>query len=268
MRIEFHGVGFAYPGGGPVLRGVDLAATGGELVALVGANGSGKSTLLRVGAGYLMPSQGRALLDTVPVGTMNPRARARRIACLEQNRRLDLDFTVREAVCMGRVPYRSRWGRETAKDREAVGRAMADAGISRLADRSIHALSGGERQRVFLSMALAQEPSVLILDEPTAHLDIRYQMELMEIIRSRTAMGMSILAALHDLTMAASYVDRVAILHCGRIAADGVPQAVLSESAIRDAFGAQVRVLHDEGSGALTVLPRRKDDGPHAREPG
>ena len=257
MRIEFHGVGFAYPGGEPVLRGVDLAAAEGELVVVVGANGSGKTTLLRVGAGYLMPNEGRASLDAVSVGRMNPRVRARRLACLEQNRRLDLDFTVREAVLMGRVPHRRRWGRETARDRRAVGQAMADAEISRLADRSMQALSGGERQRVFLAMALAQEPSVLILDEPTAHLDIHYQMELMEIIRSRTAMGMTILAALHDLTLAASYADRVAILHNGRIAADGTPHTVLTEAAIRDAFGARVRVLRDEDSGALTVLPRR-----------
>ena len=258
MRVNIRGLSFSYPGGKPVLRGVDLLVSGGELVALVGANGSGKSTLLKTVSGYLKPASGEVLLDGADAGGLPPRERARKMASLEQDRRLELDFTVREAVSMGRIPHRARFVRETQQDRHAVSEAMEMTDTAGLADRSIHTLSGGERQRVYLATALAQEPAALILDEPTTHLDIRYQMELMEIIAARADAGLAVLLAVHDLTMAAAYAGRIAMLFDGRIVADGPSHKVLTESSILAAFGARVLVRRDPETAAITVIPRRR----------
>ena len=257
MNIDIRGLAFSYTSHDHVLRCVDLSVAAGELVALVGANGSGKSTLLKLVSGYLKPSGGEVLLDGISIGSLSPRAAARRLACLEQERRIDLDFSVREIVAMGRIPHRARFSRETARDRHAVREAMDITDTASLANRYIHTLSGGERQRVFLATALAQEPAALILDEPTTHFDIRYQMELMEIIKARAAAGIAVLIAVHDLTIAAAYADRIAILHDARIADDGSPSEVLTESVIFTAFGARVFVRRDPESQAMIVIPRR-----------
>ena len=169
---------------------------------------------------------------------------------------MTLDFTVREVVTMGRIPHRSRFARETTHDRRQVDEAMKLTETSGLARRSIHSLSGGERQRVYLATALAQEPEALLLDEPTTHFDIRYQMELMEIIAERARSGIAVLVAVHDLNTAAAYATRMAILQDGRIAADGDPADVLTESAIAEAFGARVSIRFDPDTGHVTVIPR------------
>lgn len=256
MNLSVRGLTFAYPGSEPVLNGVDLMIGGGELVALVGANGSGKSTLLSLCSGYLTPADGEISLDTTLLRSLSPRAIAKRVASLEQDRHMALDFTVREVVTMGRIPHRTRFGRETSHDRERIDEAMVLTDTVDLADRSIHALSGGERQRVYLATALAQDPEALILDEPTTHFDIRYQMDLMEIIVDCARSGLAVLVAVHDLNIAAAYADRIAILHQGTIVADGLPAEVLTETAIAEAFGAQVAVRLDEETGKITVIPR------------
>ena len=256
MSLEAQGLSFAYPASDLVLRGVDLVMNGGELVVLVGANGSGKSTVLSLLSGYRRPSKGDVLLDGSSVRDLSPREIARRMATLEQERQTALDFTVREVVAMGRIPHRSRFGRETVHDRKRIDEAMMLTDTADLTDRSIHTLSGGERQRVYLATALAQDPQLLLLDEPTTHFDIRYQMELMEIIVDRAASGLAVLIAVHDLNIAAAYADRIAILHRGRIAADGPPVDVLTETAIAEAFGAQAAVRHDDETGKVTVIPR------------
>jgi len=256
MRLSIQGVFFAYPGSEPVLCGTDLAVDASELVALVGANGSGKSTLLSLASGYRTPSGGRVCYDEVPVHTLSPRAIAQRVASLEQERHTALDFTVHEVIAMGRIPHRGRFGRASAEDREKVGEAMARTDTDGLASRSIHALSGGERQRVYLATALAQDPQVLLLDEPTTHFDIRYQMELMEIIAERARSGLAVLMAVHDLNIAAAYAGRIAVLSHGRITADGLPGDVLTEPKIAEAFGARVSVKRDPETGNITVIPR------------
>jgi len=256
MKLTVQGLTFAYAGADPVLRGVDLTISGGELVALVGANGSGKSTLLSLISGYFSPADGEVLLDDISLRSLSPRTIAKRLASLEQDRHMALDFTVREVVAMGRIPHRSRFGRETAHDRERIDEAMTLTDTTDLADRSIHALSGGERQRVYLATALAQDPEALILDEPTTHFDIRYQMELMEIIADRARSGLAVLMAVHDLNIAAAYANRIAILREGRIVADGEPADILTEASIAEAFGAQVAVRHDPETGKVTVVPR------------
>jgi len=256
MNLSVRAITYAYPESEPVLNGIDLMIGGGELVALVGANGSGKSTLLSLCSGYLTPADGDILLDDQSIQSLSPRAIAKRLASLEQDRHMALDFTVREVIAMGRIPHRTRFGCETSHDRERINEAMVLTDTVSLASRSIHALSGGERQRVYLATALAQDPEALILDEPTTHFDIRYQMDLMEIIADRARYGLAVLMAVHDLNIAAAYADRIAVLHEGRIVADGAPTEVLTETAIAEAFGAQVAVRLDEMTGKVAVIPR------------
>ena len=256
MKLVMQDLTFAYPGSQPILRGVNLTVVAGDLLALVGANGAGKSTLLSLATGYRTPSGGEVLFDDLPVASLPPQAIAKRVACLEQDRHTTLDFTVREVVAMGRIPHRGRFARETSHDRQSVDEAMELTETAGLAGRSVHSLSGGERQRVYLATALAQDPEALLLDEPTTHFDIRYQMELMEIIAERACSGLAVVVAVHDLNTAAAYAHRIALLQDGRIAADGSPADVLTETAIADAFHARVSVRRDPDTGHVTVIPR------------
>lgn len=252
MRVSIKDLGFAYDGR-PVLEGIYLEVEEGEVLALVGPNGSGKTTLLRNIAGVLEPSAGTVYLDFKELREFSPRELARYLAAMEQERRVGFDFTVRELVELGRLPHLSRWERLGAKDHEAVERAMELTHVEEFADRSISTLSGGERQRVFLAIALAQEPKILLLDEPTAHLDINYQIELMEIIRQRAEVGLTIIMALHDLNLAAHYADRAALLHQGRIVALGRPEEVLTARNIKRTFGAEVAIGRNPLTGGLYI---------------
>jgi len=254
MRVSVKDLGFAYDGR-PVLEGIYLEVEEGEILALVGPNGSGKTTLLRNIAGVLEPSAGAVYLDFKELREFSPRELARYLAAVEQERRVGFDFTVRELVELGRLPHLGRWERLGAEDHETIERAMELTHIQEFAERPISTLSGGERQRVFLAIALAQEPKILLLDEPTAHLDINYQIELMEIIRRRAEAGLTIITALHDLNLAAYYADRTALLHRGRIAALGRPEEVLTARNIKRAFGAEVAVGRNPLTGGLYIAP-------------
>ncbi len=256
MRIEVRDVSFAYDDRTPALRGVRLDVQSAESVALIGPNGSGKSTLLRVISGVLRPGSGTVRLDASPVAALSARRRARCLAMVEQERPMGFDFTVREVVAMGRIPYRGRFARESSVDRKAVERAMDLADVRGLADRSIRAVSGGERQRVFLGMALAQEPDVLLLDEPTTHLDLRHQVGFMSIVRERASAGMTVLIAIHDLTLAAQATDRIALMSEGRIAVTGIAGDVLTASNVRRVFGVDAAVGEHPELGTTYVLPK------------
>jgi iron complex transport system ATP-binding protein len=255
MRIEVRNVSFAYDDRTPALRGVRLDVRSGESVALIGPNGSGKSTLLKVVSGVLRPDMGAVQLDERNIGELSARRRARCLAMVEQERPMGFDFTVREVVAMGRIPYRGRFAREARVDRRAVDRAMDLADIRELADRSIRAVSGGERQRVFLGMALAQEPDVLLLDEPTTHLDLRHQVGFMSIVRERACAGMTVLIAIHDLTLAAQATDRIALMSEGRIVVTGIAGDVLTASNVRRVFGVDAVVGAHPELGTTYVLP-------------
>jgi iron complex transport system ATP-binding protein len=239
------GVTFGYPlaGGGhrPVLRGVDLALAPGEMVALVGPNGSGKTTILRLLAGLLRPDDGSVVFDGRGIGEWRRDALARRVAVLPQQLDLPAGFSAGEIVAMGRAPHASRLFGSTAADERAVARALADADAEDLADRPAAELSGGERQRVLVAMALAQEPELLLMDEPTLHLDLAHQVALLETIRGlRGQRGLTVLAVLHDLNLAATFIPRVAVLHDGRVLADGPPDEVLTPDLVEHAFGVAV----------------------------
>jgi len=262
MRVEVRSVSFAYDGRTPALRGVRLDVRSGESVALIGPNGSGKSTLLKVVSGVLRPDSGTVRLDASPLVALSARQRARCLAMVEQERPMGFDFTVREVVAMGRIPHRGRFARESRDDRRAIERAMDLADIHGLADRSIRAVSGGERQRVFLGMALAQEPNVLLLDEPTTHLDLRHQVGFMSIVREQARAGMTVLIAIHDLTLAAQATDRIALMSDGRIVVNGTPNEVLTQANVRRVFGVDAVVGEHPELGTTYVLPslvRRAD---------
>jgi len=266
MRIAIEAVSFAYDPDTPALTDVGLGIASGESVALAGPNGSGKSTLLRVVSGLLRPQSGSVHIDDRPVDSLGARRIARCLAMVEQDRSMGFDFTVREVVAMGRIPHRGRFGRESHDDRRAIAHALEVADIQGLADRSIRAVSGGERQRVFLGMALAQEPAVLLLDEPTTHLDLRHQVRFMRIVRERAADGMTILIAIHDLTLAAQAADRIALMHAGRIAEIGPPGDVLTTPNVRRVFGVDAVIGEHPDLRMLYVLPALADRNARSSE--
>ena len=241
MEITVEGLKFSY-NGSPLLDGIDLIVTGGEVLVIVGPNGSGKTTLLRNISGILSPEVGSVYLDMTRLPELSITELARYLAVVEQEREIGFDFTVREVVALGRLPHRGRFARETRTDREWIGRAMELTNVAPFAERSIRELSGGEKQRVFLAMALAQNPRVLLLDEPTTYLDINHQIQIMDIVRQQAAAGLTVLMAIHDLNLAAQYADRVAILHRGRLLAVGKPADVLTEANIKEAFQTDVAV--------------------------
>jgi iron complex transport system ATP-binding protein len=243
----------------PVLREVSLTAARGQYLGLVGPNGSGKSTLLRVLSRVLAPSRGQVLLDGVDIYRMPARNLARRLAVVAQDNAVHFDFTVRDVVLMGRAPHLSRFGMEGPQDYAIAARCLELTRTALFADRPITALSGGERQRGMIARALAQEPEVLLLDEPTAHLDINHQIEILDLTRKLTAShGLATLVVLHDLNLASQYCDHLVLLAEGRVIAAGPPQEVVTESHIREAYGADVQVrLHPTtGRPYLTLLSR------------
>ncbi|MFD3912877.1 ABC transporter ATP-binding protein [Streptomyces sp. NPDC058603] len=229
----------------------DLTAAPGETVGLVGPNGSGKTTLLRCVYGTLRPSHGRALLDGDDLLTMTPKARARRVATVPQDGQLDFELTVREVVAMGRSPHKRFWEADTAADAALAEAALGRVGIAGLADRAFPSLSGGERQRALVARALVQRPALLVLDEPTNHLDIRYQLDILTLIRES---GTTNLLALHDLNLAASYCDRVYVLQEGRIVASGTPHEVFTAELLATVYGVTAEVSTHPATGAPTVV--------------
>jgi iron complex transport system ATP-binding protein len=220
-----------------VLRGVDLRVVPGEMVALLGANGSGKTTLLRLVGGALRPQHGQVRVADRPVEQWERNALARRVAVLPQQLDLPDGFRVAELVEMGRAPHARRLFGSTADDQRAIARALADADALDLADRYPHELSGGERQRALVAMALAQEPELLLLDEPTLHLDLAHQVALLSSIRRlRAQRALTVIAVLHDLNLAAAFAPRVVILDGGIVAADGPASDVLQADLISRVF--------------------------------
>ena len=231
-----------------ILTGVDLAVGAGERVALVGPNGAGKSTLLRVLAGIEPPHAGSVLLKGDPLHALRPRDRAREIAVVSQHELPPADLLVRELVALGRVPHRSPWA--TEPDDQAL-EALDRLGLRAFTDRPVDRLSGGELRRVLVARALAQEAPLLVLDEPTNHLDLRHQHELLGIVRE---LGLTVVAAIHDLGLAARYFDTVAVVHDGGVVAHGDPGAVLTTGLVQRVFGVRVAWVRHPETGLTHVL--------------
>jgi iron complex transport system ATP-binding protein len=225
-------------GGVRALQDVTLSMAAGELHGVVGPNGAGKTTLLRAIAGVVAPSAGRVLVEDAQPHRMRAPVLARRMAVLTQHPVAPPGLTVREAVSWGRMPHLGRLAAAGQGDLRAVDRALDATGMQDLADRLVSTLSGGERQRALIARALAQEPRILLLDEPTAHLDAAHQVEVMRVLRRLAGDRLTIVVALHDLRLAAAYCDRLALLAHGRLLAAGPPAAVLTDALIQAAYGA------------------------------
>jgi iron complex transport system ATP-binding protein len=253
--LTAHGLSFAYRDR-RILDDVSLAVEESEFVGLIGPNGSGKTTLLRVLLGFLSPTQGEVRLIGVPLDALTRREVALGLTIVQQDTRLDFAFTVREVVAMGRTPHLGRFTSETRIDKEAIRLAMQATETSGLAQRPVTELSGGERQRVHLARALAQNTQVILLDEPTANLDLAHQLEMLGLVRDLTRRGKAALAAIHDLALAARFCDRLLLLSGGKVVAAGPPADVVTESNLDRFFGLRGRVLRDEESGSLIVVPR------------
>jgi iron complex transport system ATP-binding protein len=249
--LEFHDVAAGY-GARDVLRGVTLAARPGEVLGLVGPNGSGKTTLVRVASRALRPRAGRVLLEGRDPYSLAARHAARLVAVVPQDLAPVFTFTVLEVVLMGRSPYRSAWRGGGADDWSAARAAMEATAVQHLADRPMEELSGGERRRVVLAQALAQEAPVLVLDEPTTHLDVRHVLDLLGIVR-RLAAGerRAVLGVFHDLNLAAATCDRIVALHEGRVVAEGPPSEVVTRELLREVYGVEA----DVHPNALTGRP-------------
>ena len=241
-----------------VLDAVDFDAEPGELVGIVGPNGSGKSTLLRLLAGLDRPQRGQVTWDNRALPTFSHTERARLLAFLPQSPQVAFGFTARQVVLMGRAAHH-RGAFETQADRTAADAALAEVGLTELADRSVDSLSGGERQRVFLALALAQEAQALLLDEPLGHLDPGHQMAVCEAVAHRAHTGRVGVVVLHDLNLAAQFCDRMVLLVAGRVAAVGTPRAVLESDALATAYGVQAAYVgtHPDGRRS-TYTPLRR----------
>jgi iron complex transport system ATP-binding protein len=241
-----------------VLEGVSAAIRPGGLTAIVGPNGSGKSTLLRVLAGLLAPSAGTVVLDGVLVGGLSRRSVASRVAFLPQAAGAEAAFTVEEAVAMGRYPHRGRF--EPARDRDhlAVAAAIAACDLAPIAGRTIDRLSGGEWQRVAIARCLAAEPDVVLLDEPTAHLDLEHALDIFDRCRGLAASGRAVAIATHDLATAARTTAEVLVLDRGRVAAYGRPSDVVTPALCRDVFAVDAEVVPFRTGPVFVFSPRRR----------
>lgn len=220
-----------------ILQVISLSSRGGEFVGLVGPNGAGKSTLIKCISGLLARTGGSVSLDGRDLELMSPRQIAQVVAHLPQNTSVDFGFTSLEVVLMGRNPHLGPFQLEGAGDYDIARAGMAFTDTDWLADRDINTLSGGERQRVLIARALAQEPRLLLLDEPTANLDIQHQLQVMELVRKLVDGGLAAVTAMHDLNMASNYCDRIYVMKAGEIVASGAPGEVLRSELIHDVFG-------------------------------
>ena len=250
MRIAGEKIGFRI---GPhvLLDGVTLDVPDGSMVGLVGANGSGKSTLLRLLYRALKPQTGTAWLGDMPLWELDQRRAAQLIGAVPQDQPSEFDLTVNDLVQLGRLPHQHMFARTSMKDEQIVADALEQTGVTHLRHRSLKALSGGERQRAIVARALAQQPQVLLLDEPTNSLDVRYQHELLQLLRD---LRLTSLIALHDLNLAGAYCDYAIVLRSGSVVAAGPVLDVLVPEVIEPAFGIGASLIEHPVSGRRQLV--------------
>ncbi|WP_297713779.1 heme ABC transporter ATP-binding protein [Clostridium sp.] len=226
-----------------ILKGINIEVDNKEVVGIIGPNGSGKSTLLKCIYMVLKPNDGAILLDNVDIKDMTVKESSKRLAVLSQHNNYNFDFTVKDIVLMGRSPHKKFMERDNKEDYDIVNEALKKVDMFEFKDRSFQSLSGGEQQRVILARALAQQPQCLILDEPTNHLDIKYQLQLMRIVKG---LGIEVIAAIHDLNIAAMYCDKIYVLKDGEIIKNGKPKDVLTQELIKDVYEVDSEVIVNE----------------------
>lgn len=255
--VELQGVSAGY-GEADVLHDVTLSVQSGHLCAVLGPNGAGKSTLVKLICGALRPRAGRVLVQGEDLAALDRPAIARKVAVVPQSVGVAFGFTVREVVMMGRAPHQGAWMRATGADTAAVDRAIEACELHDLASRPVEALSGGEQKRVAIARALAQEAPVLLLDEASAHLDVRHVIDLHELVRRElTRRELACVTVLHDLNAAARYADRVALLQRGRLVAEGTVEQVMTYRRLTEVFETELYVGVNELDNARYFLPFR-----------
>lgn len=243
------------------LTDIDVHIKAGEIVSLIGPNGSGKSTLLRLLSRLIAPETGKILLNGKQIAQLSTRDVAKSLAMLPQMQEQQLDLTVKELVEFGRHPHRSTYGKSDKEDGKIIEWALGVTKLNRLRNRMLHTLSGGERQRAWIAMAIAQRPSILLLDEPTTYLDISHQLEVMELVTElNETFGMTVVMVLHDINQAARYSDRLIVLKDGQIRYDGIPQCVLCKDMFRSIFEIDAEIFTKDGTCFFTPNKLRKDD--------
>ncbi len=264
-NIEAKDIEFGYTER-PLFDGLDVAVGDGEFVGLVGPNGSGKTTFLNLLTRVLKPSRGRITVDGSDIASYPARTLARKMAVVPQESSFIFPFSVAEVVLMGRAPHVDTI-LESEEDFEIAAEAMRMTGVDHLASRSVTHLSGGEKQGVLIARALAQRPDILLLDEPTAFLDIKHQVDIYDIlVKLNRERGMTIIAVSHDLNLASHYCERVLVFKEGRLMFDGPPQEAITADTIRDVYGARVVVRTNSQTGRPFVLPIRSPAGDESRE--
>jgi iron complex transport system ATP-binding protein len=258
MPLEVKGIDFYYETS-KILEEINFSAENGELLGIIGPNGSGKTTLLKTMSNILKPKVGTILLDGSEIARLNEKEIAREMGVVPQNTSMDFDFTVLEFVLMGRNPYMGRLEMEKEEDIEIAMECMRSTNCAHLAERSIIELSGGEKQMATIARALAQEPKVLLLDEPTSHLDIKYQIEIMDLTKDLAIKyDKIIISVIHDLNLAARYCNRLILLEGGRIVSIGRVEDVLTDENIKRAFNADVSVKRHLMTNSYYVIPNRR----------
>jgi len=247
--LEMKNISFSYPGNGRIVNDLSCAVREREIIGLLGANGSGKSTILKIASGMLRPSQGEVILWNKPLTSYRNRDRAKLLCYFPQHLDVHVPFTVREIVGMGLYPYE-------IPPAMTVDDAMDMVGVGDKADAFVTNLSGGERRRVFLAMTLIQGAGILLLDEPLANLDIKYQIEFLKLLRKlKEARGLSVVMALHDINLALQF-EKVMLIKSGEVHSIGAPETVLTGSALKEAFDADIEVKRSDTGNAYIVHDR------------
>jgi iron complex transport system ATP-binding protein len=257
MSLEVQGLSIDL-GGRRIVTDIDISVPDRRFVGLLGPNGSGKSTILKAVYRVHRPAAGRILLDGTDLLSIPAKQAARRVAVVAQETTVEFDFTVFEMVMIGRTPHKRAFGRDDDTDRTIANQAIERVGCAHLAGRSFNTLSGGEKQRVLIARALTQGADHLILDEPTNHLDIRYQMEVLELV---AGLDVTVLAALHDLSLAALFCDTVHLLTAGHIVAGGPPPSGVTAETIQHPAGAHGLIINHPETGTPHLIPRRPQAG-------
>jgi len=255
MQLKVRDISFYYDSFKAVDR-VSFEVESGLILGIVGPNGSGKTTLLRCINKALEPKTGTVFLDDINLVLIKQREIAQKISVVPQNSISRFPFTVFDIVLMGRFPYLSRFEKETGRDFDMVQKCLKLTGVERLASRLITEISGGEYQKVIIARALAQEPQVLLLDEPTLHLDINYQIELLELLKILAKdKNLIVVMVSHDLNLAARYCDRILILKEGKIFQAGLPEEVLTRQCIKEVYGIETEIIRSPATGSLNIFP-------------
>lgn len=258
-RLRGEGMRVGY-GDREILHGIDVEVLDGEFTVIVGPNACGKSTLLKALARMLRPSAGRATLDGTPLADFHPKALARQLGLLPQSSNAPEGITVADLVARGRYPHQTLLRQWSSEDEGAVADALAAANVSHLAERRVDELSGGQRQRVWISMVLAQDTSILLLDEPTTFLDIAHQVDVLDLARGLQREGRTVVAVLHELNLAFRYATQLIVMREGEVIATGDPREIVSPELIERAYDLPCTIITDPVAGTPLVIPGRAAD--------